>query len=85
MLHTEQPYRARKRLSEEYMGELNRLILDRLNPSRKVNADAMVCANPGETAHGLQPAEMVEGIHKDTRIIQPRNRNHRSIRSNRSC
>jgi hypothetical protein len=34
----------------------------------------LICANPDETAHGLQPAERVRGVHKDTRIIQPRNK-----------
>lgn len=33
-------YRTRKRLSEEYMGKLNRRILERLKPARKVGADA---------------------------------------------
>ena len=33
-------YRTRKRLSEEYMRELNRKILERLKPARKVGADA---------------------------------------------
>lgn len=33
-------YRTRKRLSEEYMRKLNRKILERLNPARKVGADA---------------------------------------------
>lgn len=32
--------RTRKRLSEEYMGKLNRRILERLKPARKVGADA---------------------------------------------
>ncbi|MHA1631773.1 MAG: hypothetical protein ACTSXC_03045 [Candidatus Freyarchaeota archaeon] len=32
-------YRTRKRLSEEYMRELNRKILERLKPARKVGAD----------------------------------------------
>jgi hypothetical protein len=33
-------YRTRKRLSEGYMGKLNRRILERLKPARKVGADA---------------------------------------------
>jgi len=33
-------YRTRKRLSEEYMEQLNRRILERLKPARKVGADA---------------------------------------------
>jgi hypothetical protein len=33
-------YRTRKRLSEEYMRQLNRRILERLKPARKVGADA---------------------------------------------
>lgn len=33
-------YRTRERLSEEYMEELNRKILERLKPARKVGADA---------------------------------------------
>jgi hypothetical protein len=33
-------YRTRKRLSEEYMGKLNRRMLERLKPARKVGADA---------------------------------------------
>ena len=33
-------YKTRKRLSEEYMEQLNRRILERLKPARKVGADA---------------------------------------------
>lgn len=33
-------YRTRKRLSEKYMEKLNRRILERLKPARKVSADA---------------------------------------------
>jgi hypothetical protein len=33
-------YRTRKRLGEDYMERLNRRIIERLKPARKVSADA---------------------------------------------
>jgi hypothetical protein len=54
-------YRTRNRLSEEYMGKLNRHILKCLSlPGRRAQM-SLEYISPSETVRGLQPAWMAEG------------------------
>ncbi len=50
-------HRIRKRFSEEYMEKLNRRILERLKPARKVGADVTGIHIQSGITHGLQPAK----------------------------
>jgi hypothetical protein len=65
-------YRTRKRLSEEYMRQLNQKILERVKPSKKLGADA-IRTTPVQARLRLvfSQRERQTGIREAPRAIQP--------------